>query len=162
MSLGKHALIGIGAGAILYPFLGINTLWFLAASVLIDIDHCISFILLTRFTDFNLKTMFKYFNILLSWKHRNEMLGINVFHTLEFLGLVSICAYIFNSQALFMVSLGFMFHLVCDFIFLIRRGILFRRANSFLEYFIRRHHMKKMGINIDQVFLDAIKIARPN
>jgi hypothetical protein len=160
MTLVKHTLIGIGAGAIFYPFYGINSLWFAASSVLIDIDHCFQFMLVTHFANFNPKTMFNYFNILLGWKHRKDMLGICMFHTLEFLGLAVILAFKLKSPVLTIISLGFIFHFICDSIFLFKRGMLARRASSFLEYFIRRHRMNKNGIDADRVFKDALEAAR--
>lgn len=160
MSLGKHALIGIGVGSILYPFVGINALWFLISSTLIDIDHYVAFIIQSRFTNFNLKSMFNYYDTLLSWKQRDDMLGISTFHTLEFLGAVGIYAFVLKSWTLTIISLGLSFHFICDLIFLLREGALFRRANSFLEFFIRRYYMKKKGIDANRALNDALELVR--
>lgn len=156
----EHTAIGIGISAILYPFVGLKSIWFLISSTLIDIDHYFYYLARTRFADFDVKTMYDYHYILLKWKHRNDMLGISAFHTIEFLGIMAAYAFISKSPILIIILSGFIFHFICDAFFLISHGLPFRRAYSFLEYYVRRAKMQKRGIDPDLVHNEAIEFAR--
>lgn len=162
MILEKHVLIGLGTTAVLYPFFGIKSLWFFVSSILIDIDHYLSYIIRTNFSDFNPKTMFRYNEVLLLWRHRQDLLGIDPLHTFEFIILLAVLAYNLNSQILLVILLGIIFHILCDFFFLLWYGAPFKRAFSFLEYFIRRFRMRKRGIDVNGVHCEAIEFARNN
>lgn len=157
MKLTKHILLGSVIGIILYPIYKLQIIWFVAASVLIDVDHYGAFLIKNRFVNYNIKTMFRYYDTLIKWKSRKELLGINMFHTFEFMLVLGIFAYYFNSLIINMVWMGFLFHNICDFIYLYRLGIPDKRSYYYLEYFRRKNIFLKQGIDINNLHQEAIK-----
>jgi hypothetical protein len=93
---------------------------FLAATVLIDFDHYLYFVI--RKKSFNLKKAYIYFkektrNLrLLSKKERQSFTtGVYVFHDIEALGIVFLFSKIISPYFLF-VFLGMLLHLILDWI----------------------------------------------
>ena len=133
-----HIAQGIGSTAVLYPFIGENAVVFGLSVILIDIDHIIQYIDDTK--NLNPKGFFIYFNILANYvKNRNiekDFLCINLFHTIECYLLLLLLAGFF--PVLYYVLFGFLFHHLFDLIYMIKNKILYCRAFSILEYFIRK------------------------
>ena len=133
-----HIAQGIGSTAVLYPFIGENAVVFGLSVILIDIDHIIQYVDDTK--NLNPKGFFVYFNVLDNYvKNRNiekDYLCINLFHTIECYLLLLLLAGSF--PVLYYVLFGFLFHHLFDQIYMIKNKILYCRAFSILEYFIRK------------------------
>ena len=133
-----HIAQGIGSTAVLYPFIGENAVVFGLSVILIDIDHIIQYVDDTK--NLNPKGFFIYFNFLNSHlRNRNidkDYLCINLFHTIECYLLLLFLAGSF--PVLYYVLFGFLFHHLFDQIYMIKNKILYCRAFSILEYFIRK------------------------
>ena len=133
-----HIAQGIGSTAVLYPFIGENAVVFGLSVILIDIDHIIQYVDDTK--NLNPKGFFVYFNVLDNYvKTRTigkDYLCINLFHTIECYLLLLILAGSF--PVLYYVLFGFLFHHLSDLIDQIKYKILYCRAFSILEYFIRK------------------------
>ena len=92
MDISTHFLIGLIVSIILYPFYGIASLIFLAASFLIDIDH---YLISLFHGEINIKKSYLYFRKSRE-NNRFEKLknSIFIFHTVEFIALLAILAFL--------------------------------------------------------------------
>lgn len=146
MTLKSHIIIGGAASAALYPVLGVDCIFFWFASFLIDIDHYLDFLYHNGFKDWSPRRMFDYHKVLVRHWHSPAFLNIEIFHTVEFLAALYAVAVLTGSAGLKAVFWGFIFHNLLDIIFLAKKGILFKRAYSFTEYFIRKRAMRLRGL----------------
>ena len=110
MSLVPFVLISL-----VYGWLGI---FFWLGAVFVDFDHYIWYVIRKR--DFSLKNAYIY-----GKKITEEESYLHIFHTVEFLILISIWA--LYSKLIFMIVLGLAFHMVIDFGDMINRKIFFAR-----------------------------------
>ena len=159
MKLKHHIIYGGIASLCLFPKIGLLSGIFLAASVLIDIDHYIDFLWKNRFTNFSFKKMFDYCNIIMGWNTRPGLLGLSIFHTAEVIGSIYLASLLLNSNIVKAIFWGMVFHMVLDILFLLKMGALFCRAFSFLEYVIRKRIMIKNGLSPDAIFEEALVLA---
>jgi len=97
------------------------------ASVLIDIDHNLFYIL--KFRDASLKKAYLW-HVKLPHNHKPMM---HLFHTAEF--LLMILSLSFFSQIFQFVFLGMFFHSICDFL-----DLVFKKQASSREYFLLRFY----------------------
>lgn len=155
-----HVIAGTIGAAALYPALGLDAVFFWAASIAIDLDHYLDYIYHNRFTDFSFKRMFRYHGILSKKWASPEFINLEIFHTVEFLVPLFIFSRWTGSPALFAVCLGFLFHVFLDAYFLFRKKVPFIRAHSFTEYYIRRRMLEKKGLSPVGLYLDAAKAVR--
>lgn len=159
MTAKQHTLIGGIAALILSPILGLSAIPFWMGSVLIDIDHYLEFLYHNKLTDFSVKRMSDYHNVLSGWFSRPEFLNLSIFHTVEFLSLFYLLAVWLGSPMTKAILWGMLFHLLLDTIHLSRLGILNKRAHSIIEFFIRKEIMKRRGFHpfivVDEA-LDAV------
>ena len=162
MKLKHHIIYGGIASLCLFPKIGLLSGIFLAASVLIDIDHYIEFLWKNRFTNFSFKKMFDYCNVTVGWNTRPGMLGLSIFHTVEAIGGIYLLSFWLNSNIVKAIFWGMVFHMILDILFLLKMGALFCRAFSFLEYFIRKKIMINNGLSPDAIFEEALVIANIN
>jgi hypothetical protein len=128
-SLGVHTVQSIAAGAVLYPFIGENVVPFGLAAIFIDLDHVVEYIRQTRSLD--VRGVFA-FNKLIENNLDKRFLVWNMFHTIEFFGLIVCLATLF--PVFYYVLAGCLFHMACDMVHLLRNDNLFVRAYSLLEY----------------------------
>lgn len=138
MTLTQHIKYSSIPTLILLPVIGIKALYFFLASILIDIDHYVMYILEVK--SFSIRGMFRYCNDLLEYLKNNRGLALCMLHTAEF--LIVIILFSFYSSIAFYVLLGIIFHLILDAIYLYRNGCLFGRAFSIVEYLIRKNNIK--------------------
>ena len=118
------------------PFCTINEiLLFSAGSILIDVDHQIFY--MVRTGRYDVSGMFRYFREDVD-KHLQQIpyLGICIFHTIEFLLLISILA-VFNQPLRWLLA-GLALHMSLDIYDMIRLKVPFIRAYSIIEHLIRR------------------------
>ena len=91
-----------------------------------------------------------------SWG-RPEFLNFEAFHTAEFVMAVFAAALLTRSTPVFAVFLGLVFHIICDMAFLLRKNIFRLRANSVIEYIIRKRRFERLGLCPSAVHRDALK-----
>lgn len=152
-----HVLLGAAAASALIPVLGVNSTFFLVSSVLIDSDHYIDYVYRNGFRDFSVKNMFIFHDLLNKNAQKSALLGLNLMHTIEFLLLVYIAVALTGWTWLMALLWGMLFHMLVDVIYLWRRGILFRRAYSIIEYLIRWNIMKQHGLHPQLPYLFALE-----
>lgn len=132
-SMREHTVQSVVTSSVLYPFIGENAVAFGLSVVFIDIDHVFDYILQTR----SLKVfgVFPYCKILLNAMKKNRFLVLNIFHTVEFFLLIAILGF-FNPVFFYMLA-GMLCHIALDIYHLSRSNIVFFRAFSIIEFFIR-------------------------
>ena len=128
-SLGVHTVQSIAAGAVLYPFIGENVVPFGLAAIFIDLDHVVEYIRQTRSLD--VRGVFAFCKLIENNLDKRFLVW-NMFHTIEFFGLIVCLATLF--PVFYYVLAGGLFHMACDIVHLLRRDNLFVRAYSLLEY----------------------------
>lgn len=135
-----HIILGLIASSILYLIFNLSlfdvSLFFLA-SVVIDIDHYLFYILRTR--EFNPVKLYK--------RHKslpiNHKMMVHIFHTIEF----TVLALLFSllNPVFFMVLWGVLFHSAFDLIDLFWRGMKFGKEGrefSMIRYLLsdKKHY----------------------
>lgn len=158
MTLRDHTILGGAVSLVLYPFIGLEALWFLGGTVLIDIDHYLDFIYHNKLRDLSPKKMFSYHKVLQRWWKSPDFLNMEVFHTVEFLSIILAIAIIMRSGALTVLFFGLIFHIILDLIFLIRHGILNKRVHSIVGYFLKKRSMARLGLSPARLYREAVKI----
>lgn len=120
----EHLALGIIVS--IYFFIFQNPLFaiiFLAASVLIDVDHYILYLFQTNFSSLSIKKAYAFFvDPTRKYLHRDKLY---IFHTIEFLLiLLFMQAYFKDSYTLAMI-IGVVFHHILDFVGEFRRYLKF-------------------------------------
>ncbi|MFQ5788679.1 MAG: hypothetical protein ACE5H1_11950 [Thermodesulfobacteriota bacterium] len=130
--LKQHIVQGTITSSVLFPFIGKDAFIVGASVVLIDLDHIIEYIHASG--TFDVKGMFNLRNI--AKNHLHEVIGLNIFHTIEcYLVLLTLGIFV-NSLFLYILS-GFIIHHIFDQIYLVKLGYPFVRAFSIVEYCFR-------------------------
>lgn len=158
----EHIILGGAGSAALLPFWGVSVLWFWAAAVLIDLDHYMDYVYRNGFTDFSIKGMFDYHDVLDELWERPEFLNLSVFHTIEFLGPLYLFSLQDESGILWVVFCGFVFHVALDMIYLYRQNTFFIRAHSIAEYWVRKSRLNRRGLDPASVCAQAVKRVKEN
>lgn len=112
------------------PVLGWQTPVAWASSILIDSDHYLWYAV--HFRDARLRNALDYFY---TTPARRRAPSLNIFHTVEFLGLLAVAATF--SSLLRALLYGFLFHVLADTYYDVRVGTLFRRRRSIVLYALR-------------------------
>ena len=152
MQLKEHILYGGSVSIVLFPIIGIKTIFFFFASVLIDVDHYIDFLYFGKFKNWNVRKMFEFHHLGTQWRNNANFYILEAFHTSEFLLVLLVLSIYFNSLELFLIFTGMVFHILLDLIRLHKLGAMHVRALSFVEYWIRSKKMKQSGINPEKIF----------
>jgi sterol desaturase/sphingolipid hydroxylase (fatty acid hydroxylase superfamily) len=140
-----HAVLGGAAAAGLAPVLGVSSLAFFAASVLIDFDHYLDYVYRNRFVDFSVRRMFRFASALDSRSRGRATVQLSVFHTIEALLVMLAAAALTGWPALWAVLWGALFHMMVDTAGLLREGTPFVRAYSIIEYGVRWARLERRG-----------------
>lgn len=157
MTLREHVILGGGAAAALYPVLGAQgSLVFWAASVLIDADHYWNYLYRNGFRNWSPGKTFAFHRALLPRLHHSALLGLNLFHTVEWFMLVYGAARWLGSGAILAAFWGMVFHLGLDLASLTWHRAPFKRALSLVEYWVRRRGLVKRGLDPDRPYLEAL------
>jgi len=156
-----HALSGGIAALALTPVLGIDGAVFFCASVLIDSDHYLDYLYRNKFTNFSIERMFEYNRILAGKASESGFLGLSIMHTVEFLSLVYAAAALIGFSFLWATLWGLIFHMAFDLIYLQRRGMVFTRALSLVEYVIRWNRLTRRGLRPGLPFSVALSDVLP-
>jgi len=128
-SLGVHTVQSVAASAVLYPFIGENVVPFGLAAIFIDLDHVVEYIRQTRSLD--VRGVFAFCKLIENNLDKRFLVW-NMFHTIEFFGLIACLATFFS--VFYYVLAGCIFHMACDIVHLLRNNNLFVRVYSLLEY----------------------------
>ncbi len=128
-----HLVQSVVSTVALYPVIGAGAIPFGLAVILIDLDHCITYLMDTE--DRTFRGFFVYYDIILK-NIDKDYYGLYLFHTAEFycIGLllgrwIPLCNY---------VIAGCLFHHALDTLAAVRLGNPFVKAFSIIEYFVRR------------------------
>lgn len=147
MTVRDHTIVGGVFSLGLLPFLGVKSLAFWAASVLIDTDHYLEFLYHNGLKSFSLKEADSYHRILGGWWSKPEFINLSIFHTVECLLLVYFVYYQLGSPWLEAVFYGMLLHLILDVAFIYYLGGLpLKRAFSIVEFKIRKGIMERNGL----------------
>jgi hypothetical protein len=157
-----HLILGGAAAGALYPFLGVNSVIFWLASVLVDIDHYLSFLYHNGFTDFSFRRMFAYHRALHSFCKKPDFINVEIFHTVEFVAPLYAVSRYLGAGALEAVFWGILFHLALDILPLFRCGAFFKRSYSITEYLIRKRLLERRGLRPVDVYTRAVEMVRNN
>lgn len=152
-----HVIYGSIAASVLYPYAGVEAIYFWAGSFLIDIDHYLDYIYHNRFTDFSFRKMFDYHRALDRFWFSPEFLNVEIFHTIEFLMLLFLVSQWTASVPLLLVFFGFVFHSLLDVVHLYRHNAVTIRAYSFTEYYIRRKRLVEAGYRPRDIYDTAVR-----
>ena len=134
-----HVIQGAAAAVVLYPFFGGDALLVGVSMVAIDVDHAIEYYHATR--KLTLSGIYQLRDLGLA--HLDEVIGLNIFHTLESHFVLFLLAKLVSPKFGFVLA-GFALHHVFDQIYLARLGYPFARALSIVEYFVRYRHRTTM------------------
>jgi len=139
MKLTSHIIQGAILSPAIYYLTDFKTsIIFTTSFILIDIDHYIHYIYRCR--SFSVKGMFDFHDEIWT-KKKGNIFGLSIFHTIEFLILLFILG--FWHSEFWIIGAGFFTHLLFDIVYLFRHNVLFSRAFSYIEYFIRKRHYSK-------------------
>lgn len=118
---------------ILYPFIGINVLIVWTASIFIDVDHYLWYILNEK--SWNLANAYKRYK-LKEFRYLNYK--FHIFHLIELLILIGLLS--FYNKILFYIFIGMLFHYILDWVdlFLRYNEVKKERTWSLLMYFKRK------------------------
>jgi len=157
MRLTDHVILGGFASVVLYPAIGVDAAFLFVGSVLIDVDHYLEYLYHNGFRDFSVTKMFRYHGALMHSWGRPDFLNFEAFHTVEFVMALFVVSLWTGSAPVFAVFLGLVLHVICDMAFLLRLNIFRLRANSIIEYIIRKRRFERMGLRPAAVHEDALK-----
>ncbi len=164
MKVSEHITYGAAASIGLSHWFGWNSIWFFIGSVAIDFDHYFEFLYYHNFRSFSFKKMFKWYGYLNRFVNNTDYLVLHAYHTIEFLLVTTVLVQYFHSMELAMIFLGMIFHITLDRIRMRQNGLLNIRANSFLEYWLRKKKMlKELGTEPEYIFrVHSINFRRYN
>ncbi len=144
-----HVILGGLVAMVLAPTLGIRgSLLFWVGTVFVDVDHYLRFLFVGKGKTLGLKPMFAFFERSFQARHHKDFLVLDLFHTAEFLILISLFIF-FAAPFLLPVLWGIYFHKLVDFFHLLRHRALTKRAHSFIEYYLRKKQIEARGGNPD-------------
>ena len=148
MKLQSHIIAGAVGTAIVYPFLGTEkSLLFYAASVLIDADHYLAYLVSTGGKDWSPRRMFRFYDHVTLHNKDKDNLGFSLMHTVEMFLVVYFLGQYVNPNFFMPIFYGMAYHMVFDIIWLSYHGVPTVRAFSIVEYFIRKHNLIKKGLD---------------
>lgn len=145
-----HLFFGLVISLILFPFFSWQVLLFLAATVLIDFDHYLIYMIKRK--DLGLKTSYAFFRDLDKKQKNQNFKGfytffLCIFHTYEFLLILFILSFIYNP--LLLIFLGFIYHLAIDIVFVRivynKKYLFFYLKNFSLVYHLFTRNKKRFG-----------------
>lgn len=135
-----HLAVSAVLAALAYPVFGWKAVLILAGGVLIDVDHYMWYV--CKYRRFSLADCYYHFIVPLETNDQSKNIGILlVFHTIEFLLIVSILS--FYSQYALVFAIGLLGHYLLDLIFLYRFAKRFI-ANHSIIHWIYRNRIQKV------------------
>jgi len=154
-SLKEHTIQSVTTSAVLYPFIGNNAVTFGLSVIFIDIDHVIEYIRQTG--SWRIFGVFPCCQIIENAVKQKCFFVLSPFHTLEFFLLIFFLGRV-NPLFYYMLA-GMLYHLSLDMYHLARSGILFLRAFSLIEYFIRARQKKYITSFVKLLQQDEVDVS---
>ena len=137
-----HFVTSLVLGMILYPFVGLYSLWVFVGGFLIDFDHYVYSIF--RFRSWSLQLAYDFHNDRHLTEYERDIL--HLFHTLEFWVFMVVAAFVcyfldwtFLFWMFALTFAGMVLHLFLDFFSLIKGGRVDARAISLVGWLRRRN-----------------------
>lgn len=157
-----HGLLGGFVAWALHPLLGKEAaVLFWVATVLMDLDHYVSFVARCGIRSvFQVRKMFLFHQLLFERAAEKGFLTMDPLHTLEVLAFITGAGIFWPLPWLRAMAYGFWLHFVTDLVHLARHGRSFARANSFLEYWIRRRRLAEEGVSPECVYQEVLNRLR--
>lgn len=153
-----HVFLGMIVGFSMFPFYGwAGWVFFVAATVLIDLDHYAKFLWFTRFRYWSPSSMFHFFEELYVRRHRSEFFDLEVLHTVEIFILMACCAFIWGGVWVPIFS-GMIFHELVDIIHLAHSRVLTKLCHSLIEYTWRVRKMRERGLDPEVLYQEAREV----
>lgn len=160
MKLQSHIIAGAVGATVFYPLLGLSrSFLFLTASVLIDSDHYLEYLWRTGAKDWSPKRMFRYYDQITTRNHEKTKVGFSLFHTVEIFALVYFLGKYVSFDFFMPILFGMAYHMVFDVVWLTYHKVPTTRAYSIVEYFIRRHDLRKKGIDPDEFYRKMFELS---
>lgn len=157
--LRDHVGLGAVVAALLKPLLGNSgALLYWIATVGMDVDHYLSFVARSGLRDLcAVGKMLRYHRRLFEAVREGKFLTLDLFHTVEFLGILAWATWMWPSLWLRAILWGCLIHFVTDIVHLARHGRAFVRATSVIEYWIRRRRMAARGLFPHRRFQEILR-----
>ena len=138
-----HFLTALISSVFLFPFIQFKILIFIAAAVLIDIDHYFLYVYLKK--DFSLKKAYSFFmekrRIFLKTGKFNKRESLCIFHTIEFLIFLAV---LIPLNSFFQIAmLGYSLHMIQDITAQIVTKTLYTRNFSIVGYIYEQRKFNK-------------------
>lgn len=145
--LRDHILAGGIFTVMLSAFFDWKTcLVFWVASVMVDVDHYLNLLYWSRFRSFDPSKLFRFYAYFHDNRLNRPFMTVEVFHTIEFVMLLGLAAFLTRDTAVNAVLWGTLFHIAIDFVHLFNIRALKFRKHSLLEFIIRKRALEKEGI----------------
>ncbi|MBU1946857.1 MAG: hypothetical protein KKC54_07880 [Nanoarchaeota archaeon] len=134
-----HLIVSLILAAILFPFVGINSMIIIVGGVLIDLDHVIYYWI--KFKDLNFKNAYNYCkNIAQTEEFKKKKKVFMVFHSVEFIAMIIILSFYY--PFLWMLVVGIIVHLIMDIIYELSTFKTMVKSLSLIAYL---KHVKKQN-----------------
>ncbi len=160
MTLKNHIIVGVVGTALFYPTFGPwHSIVFFLSSVLIDVDHYWDYLWKSKFADWSPARMFRYYDEATKERYNKNNLGFSLFHTLEVFLILYFTAQYFDYDLLITVLGGMSFHMIFDVLHMARQDLVFVRAYSIVEYFLRKNYMKRHGRDSHAFWMHMFKLS---
>ena len=157
MKVSYHVIIASAAALALVPVLGARSSLFAVSSVLIDVDHYLDYVYRNGFRDFSLRRAVEFNRVLNEKASGGPFVVLHIFHTVEFMGVLAAIAIIFKNPWFWAILWGVLLHIGLDLIYVYYRRVLFRRALSVIEYFIRYRMIKRRGKHLEMTYRSVLQ-----
>ncbi|MCD4666632.1 hypothetical protein K8R47_02375 [archaeon] len=125
-----HFISCIILAIILYPLLGLLSLFVFIFGYLIDVDHYIEYIIKKKSLSF--KKAYKYYK----YERHPKEISLNIFHTIEFTVLFLIFVILFPNPINLILGIGLITHLIMDIIWRILNKHI-KRDFSLIKHLLR-------------------------
>jgi len=137
MDISRHFIVSCIFAWVLYPFVGLASLWVIFGGVLIDFDHYLY--TLFRFQRWSIGYSYYYHKYFRREYSHYEPDILHIFHTWEGFLLMFVLA--FFSLPFFFILQGMILHILMDFIILFKHDLMEVRALSLLGWLRRRDYL---------------------
>ncbi|MDD5418121.1 MAG: hypothetical protein PHW96_04535 [Candidatus Nanoarchaeia archaeon] len=137
MQIIHHAVIAVIAILLLYPILGIHSLWIFVTGVLIDIDHYAWYV--DKFRKYNLvkHNVFEAYKFFKKKKYKKHHPLLLVFHTYEFGFFLVVLTIIYPFYLPFLI--GYLLHMSADMIYDMHKYSYKNRLRSIILTLLKKY-----------------------
>lgn len=144
--LRDHVSVGLVFALVLSQFWNWTDCFiFWLSSILVDMDHYLNMVYWTKFKCLSPTRTFEFHSHIVDNGRRIKHLSIEIFHTIEFIALIYLLAFVLGVGLLKPVFWGIVFHVFVDLAHLYRINALTSRSHSVVDYMIRSRDMERKG-----------------